>query len=71
MVVEHVNHQCQGEENSRGIFGHFGERIATACAEKGIRRAAAKSLADPGLFFRQLHQYEQNENERVEHEHDR
>ena len=71
MIVEHVNHQRQREENSSGIFSHFGERIATARAEKCVRCAGAKSLPEARLFFGQLHQHQQNENERVEHQHDR
>src|SRR2546426_681191 len=55
---------------ARGILRHFGERIAAARTEEGVGGAAAECLADARLFLGQLHQHQQDQKQRVEHEHD-
>ena len=52
--VEDREDQAENEEYGRGIFGHFGECIATAGAEECIACAAAKCQAGTGFLLGQL-----------------
>ena len=61
----------QAEKYSGHVFGDLGQDVAGARAEKGIRRARAKSHSRPGLLLGQLQQHQKDQNETIHKHQDR
>ncbi len=60
-ALQPAQHQRERQKYHRHPFGDLGQGVAGARAKQGIRRAAAKGHAGPGVLFRQLHQHQQDQ----------
>jgi hypothetical protein len=59
------------EENTSRVFCDFRQRVARTRAEQRVRRAAAERQTGTGVFFWQLNQHEQNQQQSVQHHQNR
>ena len=70
-ALHHGKQKGQNEKNTSGVFRDLGKDRSRTRSKQGIRRASAEREAGAGVLFRKLNQHQEDQDQAVQHHHER